>query len=519
MRTIVVCGLMTALAATGLADVANAQSMGGGGMGGGGMGGGHGGGRGGHRGQKGAGQGTPGIAPTAGNRPAPAEVPAIMRLNGVVTVAGETRTLSKTTVAAAKTDQSVVFAERNAQLTLDGMQLSSSSDLSQVDDGREVGLASALLVASQSTVTVTGGSIATTGNGVSALFVGDPGSRAALKGASLSTRAANAGGIILNPGATLQADGVTVVTQSDHAPALAVAGHATLTGGHYTTSGPLSPVFAVSGDLTASGITADAGHSDAITVDGARHLDFTNSQLQSDNAGIRLFASESGPAAGGSRPDHGGRDNGQDHGDMGGPGRASPGAGSPGHGGMVAVTANAYLSDAEAHAPASVKLTGGTLAAQGETFSVSNLTADIALDHVALSSGSGILVKAAAGTSGQLGRNGGTAHIVAHNQILTGDVVTDVISSVRLTLNDHSQLTGKTTTDTDVALDATSTWTLAGDSKVGKLNDPDGITGNTVANIVGNGHILTYDQRYNPALGGKTYALANGGSLIPGNGL
>ena len=204
---------------------------------------------------------------------------------------------------------------------------------------------------------------------------------------------------------------------------------------------------------------------------------------------------------------------------MGGPGRASPGAGSQGHGGMVAVTANAYLSDAEAHAPASVKLTGGTLAAQGETFSVSNLTADIALDHVALSSGSGILVKAAAGTSGQLGRNGGTAHIVAHNQILTGDVVTDVISSVRLTLNDHSQLTGKTTTDTDVALDATSTWTLAGDSKVGKLNDPDGITGNTVANIVGNGHILTYDQRYNPALGGKTYALANGGSLIPGNGL
>ena len=204
---------------------------------------------------------------------------------------------------------------------------------------------------------------------------------------------------------------------------------------------------------------------------------------------------------------------------MGGPDGAAPGAGGAGHGSMVAVTTNAYLPDAQAHAPAMVKFTGGTLAAQGEVFTVSNLTAEIALDHVALSSGNGVLVKAAAGTSGQLGRNGGMAHISAHNQVLTGDVVTDVISSVRLTLADHSQLTGKTTTDTDVVLDATSTWTLTGDSKVGKLNDPDGITGDTVANIVGNGHTLTYDQRYNPALGGKTYTLAGGGSLVPGSGL
>ena len=517
MRTIAVCGLVAALAATGLADIADAQGMGGGmgggGMGGGGMGGGgHGGGRGGgHRGQKGGGQAAPGQAPV-GNRPAPAEVPAIMRLNGVFTVAGETKALSKSTIAAAKTDQSAVFAERNAQLTLDGVQLSSSSDLSQVDDGRTVGLASALLVASQSAVTVTGGSIATTGNGVNALFVGDAGSRVALKGASLSTRAANAGGIVLNPGAALQADSITVATQSDHAPAVAVAGHATLTGGHYTTSGPLSPVFAVSGELTATGVLAEAGHADAITVDGPRHIDLTDSQLRSDNAGIRLFASDMAQGPAGPRPDH------MSMGGLGpnGPGPDGPGAG--GHG-MVAVTTNAYMSDADAHPPAQVKLTGGALAAQGEAFSVSNLTAEIALDHVTLSSGNGILVKAFAGTSGQLGRNGGIAHITAHNQTLSGDVVTDVISSVRLTLNDHSQLTGKTTTDTDVVLDATSAWTLTGDSKVGKLNDPDGITGDAVANIVGNGHTLTYDQRYNPALGGKTYALAGGGSLVPGSGL
>ncbi len=56
------------------------------------------------------------------------------------------------------------------------------------------------------------------------------------------------------------------------------------------------------------------------------------------------------------------------------------------------------------------------------------------------------------------------------------------------------------------------------DTRVGKLLDA-AISGDTVANITGNGHVLTYDQRYNPALGGKTYQLAGGGTLVPGSGL
>ena len=47
------------------------------------------------------------------------------------------------------------------------------------------------------------------------------------------------------------------------------------------------------------------------------------------------------------------------------------------------------------------------------------------------------------------------------------------------------------------------------------LTDTAGISGSKVTNIVGNGHNVYYDSAANSGLGGKTYALVNGGQLIP----
>ncbi len=41
------------------------------------------------------------------------------------------------------------------------------------------------------------------------------------------------------------------------------------------------------------------------------------------------------------------------------------------------------------------------------------------------------------------------------------------------------------------------------------------ISGSTVTNITGNGHTGYYDKTASPELGGKTYALAGGGTLTP----
>ena len=486
MRKTIAFALLAGALGLCFADMADAQGMGQG------MGQGSGGGRGsgGHRrGNRGGGQGGPNRGPLSANMPAPASVPAYMRLNGVVTIAGQSKSLGQATMTAAKADQSILFAERQAQLKLTGVQMMSTSTLSMLEDGRQTGLASALLVTSQSHVTMDGGAISTDGNGVNAIFTADQGSQIALKNVSISTHAANAYGIEISAGAALDADGVKVVTGSDHAPALAIEdsdSRATLTGGSYASNGPLAPAIFVGGTLMATHITASAREADAIVVDGAHTLTLTAADLSADRAGVLLYGADKDPAL-------------------------APGA-------VKASTAADYLPNSESHPPAIVSMQDGTLKSRGEAFSVSNLLANITLTHVDIQAGDGVIVKAVAAQSGAMGRNGGEAHIETHHQILNGDFVTDVISDIRLDLREGSQFSGKTTTNVDVILDASSTWTLTGDTKVGKLLGA-AISGDQVSNIAGNGHQLSYDPRYNPGLAGKTYQLSGGGTLVPGDGL
>jgi hypothetical protein len=175
-------------------------------------------------------------------------------------------------------------------------------------------------------------------------------------------------------------------------------------------------------------------------------------------------------------------------------------------------------SDAPPIRTAALTFQDGQLKARRDAFAVSNIKAAITLNHVDVQTGTGVILRAFAASWGEMGRNGGDAMLTTHNQTLTGDFITDVISSIALSLQDNSKFTGKTTSNVDVALDASSTWTLTTDTRVGKLTDA-AISGDTVPNIIGNGHTLSYDSRHNAALGGKTYQLAGGGVLAPGAGL
>ena len=66
-----------------------------------------------------------------------------------------------------------------------------------------------------------------------------------------------------------------------------------------------------------------------------------------------------------------------------------------------------------------------------------------------------------------------------------------------------------------VALDVSSVWTVTADSYLTCLADPDGISGTTANNIVGNGHTVYYDASACPALNSQTYSLSGGGTLMP----
>ncbi|MBW8732980.1 MAG: hypothetical protein JF571_01475 [Asticcacaulis sp.] len=484
MHTYRLCSAATA-ALLFCAGIAHAQMGGGMGEMGGGMGGGHG--HGGHRGGKGApGQQGPGQGAPR-QIAAPATIPAAMRRNAVITVAGQGKALSKGTITPTKPDQSGVFAERGALLTMDGITITSTLDVSLADDAHETGLGAALIAASQTTATVTGGAIATTGRGIVGIFAADPGTHLTLKGAAISTRAAEAYGVELAAGATLDGDAVTIATTSDHAPAIAIqtGSQATLTGGTLTTGGPSSPALQALGDITANGTVIKTGFSGGLEIDGEHTATLTGVSFDSGDRGILLYQSALPPAQAGQ---------------------------------VTAASATTVPYDGPT-ATATVTLDGGKVVSAREAFLVSNVRGQITLRHVDIASQSGIVLKAVSAKWGPLGRNGGYARIDAHDQTLNGDMVTDILSSIRIDLKDGSRFGGKTTANVDVSLDASSSWTLTGDTRVGQLIDPDGVSGDTVKNIVGNGHVLSYSQRDNPNLDGKTYQLSGGGTLAPAEGL
>jgi len=494
MRTYLLSGLAAVLSLC-IGDVALAQDMGGmggqmGGMGGGEMGGMGGGGHG-HGGHRGQGRGAPGQPGPGQDAPrqmtAPATIPAAMRRNAVITVAGQGKALSKGSITPNKPDQSGVLAERGAQLTMDGITITSALDVSLADDAHETGLGAAVIVASQTNAAVTGGAISTTGRGIDGIFAADAGSRLTLKGASISTRAAEAYGIELAAGAALDADGANIATISDHAPAIAVkpGSRAKLTGGTLTTGGPSSPALAAWGDVDASGTTIKTGFSGGLEIDGEHTATLTEVKFDSGDRGILLYQSALPPA-------------------QAGPVTASSATSAP-YDGPVAT--------------ATLAMDGGAIHSAREAILVSNVRGVITLHHVDIASQSGVIVKAAAAKWGPLGRNGGYARIDAHDQTLNGDFSTDILSGIRLDLKDGSRFSGKTTANVDVSLDASSTWTLTADTRVGQLTDPEGLSGDTVKNIIGNGHVLSYSQRDNPNLAGKTYQLAGGGTLAPAEGL
>jgi hypothetical protein len=144
------------------------------------------------------------------------------------------------------------------------------------------------------------------------------------------------------------------------------------------------------------------------------------------------------------------------------------------------------------------------------------------LEGVEVTAGSGVLLSAAAGNWGNQGSNGGTANLVADAQSLTGGVVADSISTVALTLQNGSTLTGSidaggSAREARLTLDGTSTWTVTADSQLTSLTLGGGISGDTITAITGNGHTIYYDagDSANGALGGRTFSLNGGGTLQP----
>ena len=151
---------------------------------------------------------------------------------------------------------------------------------------------------------------------------------------------------------------------------------------------------------------------------------------------------------------------------------------------------------------------GSVTATAGDAFLATGASAAITVKGGAtLSASSGNLVNSV---------NSGSATFIADGETLAGNLVADSTSSLAATLQNHTKFTGVVTGGA-LTIDATSVWTLSGNSVLTSLSDANGISGSTVNNIAGNGHNVTYNASLsaNSYLNARTYALAGGGYLLP----
>jgi hypothetical protein len=386
------------------------------------------------------------------------------------------------TYSAVNTDESAVYVSNTGNLTLTDATVTTSGSTSSTDNSSFVGLNAAVLTTSGGTLSMTNSQVTSSGAGANGVFSTGSGSTVTLANDKITASGDGGHAVMATQGGTMNISDVDMSTSGASASAIATdrgGGSITVTGGTVKTSGMNSAGIYSTGKITVTNTTFTSTGAEAAVIEGGNSITLNNASLTSSKTGkwgVMIYQSMSGDAQG---------------------------------------------------TKGTFSMAGGSLAytaTDGPLFYVTNSTAVILLKGVNLTAASRTLVKATTGNWGNSGSNGGTVLLTADGQTLTGKLVADAISSLTLTLQNGSRLTGAVNADhtakaANLTLDASSSWNVTADSYLSTFSDASGISGTTITNITGNGHTVYYDASLaaNSSLGGKTYSLNGGGMLKPIN--
>jgi len=360
-------------------------------------------------------------------------------------------------------------------LSLNNPTIRTSGDTSSNDASSFYGLNAGVLATTGSTVKITGGTVATSGSGANGVFSTGSGTKVSLSDLTITATGGGGHGVMATLGGVMELTNVNMDTSGANSAPIATdrgSGTMTVNGGTIHASGRDSPGIYSTGVITVKGATVAATGFEAAVIEGSNSISLSDTTLSgaagSRDRGIMIYQSMSGDAESGE--------------------------------GRFSMTGGSYTWPSTT----------------GPAFYVTNTNAKIYLKGVKVSSSSGTLLKAGADSWGTSGSNGGHVVFTASAETLKWNLESDNISSIAANLQDGSALTGAISS-AGLSLDSTSTWTVSEDSVLTSFSDPDGISGSTIVNIVGNGHTVTYDPALsaNSGLNGGTYTLVNGGTLKP----
>lgn len=324
------------------------------------------------------------------------------------------------------------------QVTLTGITVSKTGGASG-DNADFYGVNAAVLANNGAALTIENAEITSSGAHANGVFSYGKNTSVEISDSVITTSGNNSGGLMTTGGAKMVANGLTVKTTGNSSAAIRSdrgGGTVTVNGGTYTSSGVGSPAIYSTADITVNGAELVSTASEGVVVEGKNSVTLNGVTLTDTNTrhagksstdkNIFLYQSMSGDAS---------------------------------------------IGTAVFEANNSTITTN-----RGDTFYVTNTTAEIRLSNNQLvNNGDGDLLRAEAAAWGTSGKNGGNVSMILSNQKASGDVVADQFSTVSLALKDGSAYEGAVNTagsagKAEVTLDAGSTWTLTGDSRVESIS-------------------------------------------------
>ncbi len=367
-------------------------------------------------------------------------------------------TLSETTVLGSENYASITGGENallvsGGEVTIDAIVATKSGD--EASEESDFYGTNAAILAKNGTININGGSVTTNGAHANAVFAYTSGT-INIKDTTIKTSGDNSGGIMVTGGGVITATNLTVETSGNSSAAIRSdrgGGAITVSGGYYTTSGQGSPAVYSTANISVSNAELASTASEGVVIEGSNSVTLNNTTLTDTNntlngnsetyKNIFIYQSMSGDAEVGK--------------------------------GALSATDSQITTN------------------QGDTFFVTNTTADIQLSNnrIINNDATSAFLRAQAGKWGTAGSNGGHVNLTLKNQVAEGDIVLDSVSSMNLVLNESSFYMGAVNSSNaaqavNISIDATSQLILAGDSYVTSLTNAD----TTNQNIYANGHKL-----------------------------
>jgi hypothetical protein len=366
---------------------------------------------------------------------------------------------------ASATDESAIcILGTGSVLILDNPEIITTGDSTSDESSSFYGLNAAVLNYNGGELTITGGTIDTTGTGANAVFAYGTGS---VTVSNMTIVATNdfAHGLFAAGGGTMTINNVDATTYGTSSSVVGTdrgSGTIEVNGGSYTASGMRSAGIYSTGVITASDATFTATNAEAVVVEGSNIVTLDNVTLNatsglSEHRGVFLYQSMSGDAENS----------------------------ECGNGACFSMAGGTYNYTDTSNS-------SSTATENCAAFAVANQTAYIELTDVVVNNSCPTLLLSALNSNWNY--NGGTTTFTAYGETLDGDVVVDSVSTADITLtsseNGASMLTGAINTDNSgsvvsLTLDAASQWVVTETSYLTSLTNSDTTNSNIICETAG----------------------------------